>query len=94
MNLVKSFAVAAFLFSGMSAFAHHDDKNGPCKTYWDSCKDTQGKKEKMGCVKQAAAADAVNGPACTASMEAHHAKHHNLDKQADKNQPEPAPATH
>jgi hypothetical protein len=95
MNLVKSFAIVAILFSGASAFAHHMDKNGPCKAYWDSCKDTTGgKKAKMTCVKDAAAADTVNGPACTASMAAHHAKHANMDKEADKNQPEPAPATH
>jgi hypothetical protein len=98
MNFVKSIVLTALMFSGVSAFAHHDDKNGPCKTYWESCKDTKGKKAKWACVKDAAAADTVNGPACTASMEKHHPKHGNLDKQADKNQmaPDatPVPAAH
>jgi len=84
-NLVQSFIIGAVIFSGLSAFAHHEDKNGPCKTFWASCKDTKGKKAKKECVKAAADADTVNGPACTESM-SH--KHKHLDKQADKDQPQ------
>ncbi len=70
MNFLKSLLITAFLFTSVQAFAHHEDKDGPCKDYWATCKDTKGgKKAKWKCVKDAAAADTANGAACTASMD-------------------------
>ncbi len=71
MNSIKSLVIVSIMFSGFNAFAHHTEKNGPCKMFWESCKDTKGKAKKKACVMAAAEADATNGPACTAAMAAH-----------------------
>jgi hypothetical protein len=89
MRLIQVSFIFALLLSVPQVFAH-GDHNGPCSSYEATCKsdpsvtgaaDKKAKWKAMHeCVKAAAAADATNGPACTAAMAKHH--EHHMEKQA------------
>jgi hypothetical protein len=91
MRSIQVVFAIVFMFSAAQAFAHHEDKNGPCKSYIDTCKEDPsvtsaiGKKAKHkamhACVAAAAKTDAANGQKCVDAM-AKHKKEHAMHDEA------------
>ena len=84
MRSIQLVIALSFILSAANAFADHDgkgEKNGPCKTYMETCKSDPSvtgaadKKAKWAamhsCVTTAATADKANGQACMDAQAKH-----------------------